>query len=57
MRRMSAPTRRNAFPTTVATLSLRWIIFVGACVVLPLIARYTVFSYLVSRGKAMALEY
>jgi cytochrome d ubiquinol oxidase subunit II len=34
-----------------------WIIFVGACVVLPVIAGYTVFSYLVFRGKATALEY
>jgi cytochrome bd ubiquinol oxidase subunit II len=34
-----------------------WIIFVGACVVLPIIAGYTVFSYLVFRGKATALQY
>ena len=34
-----------------------WIIFVGACVVLPIIAGYTVFSYLVFRGKATALSY
>jgi len=34
-----------------------WIIFVGACVVLPVIAGYTVFSYLVFKGKATALEY
>ena len=34
-----------------------WIIFVGACLVLPVIAGYTVFSYLVFRGKATALEY
>jgi cytochrome d ubiquinol oxidase subunit II len=34
-----------------------WIIFVGACVVLPVIAGYTVFSYLVFRGKATALQY
>ncbi len=34
-----------------------WIIFVGACVVLPVIVGYTVFSYLVFRGKATALEY
>ncbi len=34
-----------------------WIIFVGACVVLPIIAAYTVFSYLVFRGKATALQY
>jgi cytochrome d ubiquinol oxidase subunit II len=33
------------------------IIFVGACVVLPLIAAYSVFSYWVFRGKATALEY
>ena len=34
-----------------------WIIFVGACVVLPVIVGYTVFSYLVFRGKATALQY
>ncbi|MDZ7589244.1 MAG: cytochrome d ubiquinol oxidase subunit II [Rubrivivax sp.] len=34
-----------------------WIIFVGACVVLPVIVGYTVFSYHVFRGKATALEY
>ena len=34
-----------------------WIIFVGACVVLPIIAGYTVLSYLVFRGKATALSY
>ena len=34
-----------------------WIIFVGACVVLPIIAGYTVFSYLVFRGKATVLSY
>lgn len=34
-----------------------WIIFVGACVVLPVIVGYTVFSYRVFRGKATALEY
>ncbi len=34
-----------------------WIIFVGACVVLPLIVGYTVFSYRVFQGKATALEY
>jgi cytochrome d ubiquinol oxidase subunit II len=34
-----------------------WIIFVGTCVVLPIIAGYTVFSYLVFRGKATALQY
>ena len=34
-----------------------WIIFVGACAVLPVIAGYTMFSYLVFRGKATALEY
>ena len=33
------------------------IIFVGACVVLPVIVGYTVFSYRVFRGKATALEY
>ena len=36
--------------------SLR-IIFAGACVVLPLIVGYTVFSYRVFEGKATALEY
>jgi len=34
-----------------------WIIFVGACVVLPVIIGYTVFSYRVFRGKATALQY
>jgi cytochrome d ubiquinol oxidase subunit II len=34
-----------------------WIIFVGACVVLPIITGYTLFSYLVFRGKATALQY
>ena len=34
-----------------------WIIFVGACVVLPVIVGYTVFSYQVFQGKATALEY
>ena len=34
-----------------------WIIFVGACVVLPVIVGYTVFSYRVFQGKATALEY
>jgi cytochrome d ubiquinol oxidase subunit II len=32
-----------------------WIIFVGACVVLPVIAGYTAFSYQVFRGKVTAL--
>jgi cytochrome bd ubiquinol oxidase subunit II len=34
-----------------------WIIFVGACVVLPVIVGYTVFSYRVFQGKATSLEY
>jgi cytochrome d ubiquinol oxidase subunit II len=34
-----------------------WIIFVGACVVLPIIAGYTVFSCLVFPGKTTALQY
>jgi cytochrome bd ubiquinol oxidase subunit II len=34
-----------------------WIIFVGACVVLPVIVGYTVFSYRVFRGKSTVLEY
>jgi cytochrome d ubiquinol oxidase subunit II len=34
-----------------------WIIFVGACVVLPVIVGYTVLSYRVFHGKATALEY
>ncbi|MFN0303823.1 MAG: cytochrome d ubiquinol oxidase subunit II [Burkholderiales bacterium] len=33
------------------------IIFAGACVVLPVIGGYTVFSYWVFRGKATPLEY
>lgn len=33
------------------------IIFVGACIVLPVIAGYSVFSYWVFRGKATTLEY
>lgn len=33
------------------------IIFVGACVVLPVIVGYSVYSYRVFRGKATALEY
>ncbi len=34
-----------------------WIIFVGACIVLPVIVGYTVFSYRVFQGKATTLEY
>ena len=34
-----------------------WIIFVGACIVLPVIVGYTVFSCRVFQGKAKALEY
>ncbi len=34
-----------------------WIIFIGASIVLPIIAAYTVFSYLVFRGKATTLQY
>jgi cytochrome d ubiquinol oxidase subunit II len=34
-----------------------WIIFAGACVVLPVIVGYTVFSYRVFQGKATALQY
>jgi cytochrome d ubiquinol oxidase subunit II len=34
-----------------------WIIFVGACFVLPVIVGYTVISYRVFQGKATALEY
>ena len=34
-----------------------WIIFVGTCVVLPVIVGYTVFSYPVFQGKATVLEY
>jgi DNA-directed RNA polymerase specialized sigma24 family protein len=34
-----------------------WVIFAGACVVLPIIAGYTVFSCLVFRGKATAVQY
>jgi cytochrome d ubiquinol oxidase subunit II len=33
------------------------IIFVGACIVLPVIAGYSIYSYWVFRGKATALEY
>jgi cytochrome d ubiquinol oxidase subunit II len=33
------------------------IVFVGACVVLPVIVGYTVFAYRVFRGKAQALDY
>jgi len=33
------------------------IIFAGACVVLPVIVGYTVFSYRVFQGKATALDY
>ena len=33
------------------------IIFVGACIVLPVIIAYTIFSYRVFRGKATLLEY
>jgi len=33
------------------------IIFIGACVVLPVIIAYTIFSYRVFRGKATVLEY
>jgi cytochrome d ubiquinol oxidase subunit II len=48
--------RLTVWQAASSTESL-WIIFVGACVVLPVIAGYTVFSYLVFRGKATALEY
>ena len=33
------------------------IIFVGACVVLPVIVAYTTFAYKVFSGKAQALDY
>jgi cytochrome d ubiquinol oxidase subunit II len=33
------------------------IIFVGACVVLPVVVAYSVFSYVVFRGKALPLSY
>jgi cytochrome bd ubiquinol oxidase subunit II len=39
-----------------ATESLK-IIFVGACVVLPVIIGYTIFAYRIFRGKAKALSY
>jgi len=48
--------RLTVWQAASSTESL-WIIFVGACVVLPVIAGYTVFSYLVFRGKATALQY
>ena len=34
-----------------------WVIFIGAAVVLPVIAGYTVVAYRVFHGKARALEY
>ena len=34
-----------------------WIIFIGACAVLPVIVGYTVFSDRVFQGKATALGY
>jgi cytochrome d ubiquinol oxidase subunit II len=34
-----------------------WVIFIGAAVVLPVIAGYTVYAYRVFSGKARALEY
>ncbi len=48
--------RMTIWQAASSTESL-WIIFVGACVVLPVIMGYTVFSYLVFRGKATALQY
>jgi cytochrome d ubiquinol oxidase subunit II len=33
------------------------LIFVGACVVLPVIVAYSAFAYWVFRGKATALRY
>ena len=33
------------------------IIFAGACVVLPVIAAYSILAYTVFRGKATALSY
>ncbi|WP_308916665.1 cytochrome d ubiquinol oxidase subunit II [Jannaschia sp. LMIT008] len=34
-----------------------WIIFVGTCVVLPIIGGYTVLAYVIFRGKAQDLRY
>ncbi len=48
--------RLTVWQAASSTESL-WIIFIGACIVLPIIVGYTVFSYLVFRGKATALEY
>ncbi len=48
--------RMTIWQAASSTESL-WIIFVGTCVVLPVIIGYTVFSYRVFQGKATALEY
>ncbi len=48
--------RMTIWQAAAAPESLRFV-FVGACVVLPLVVAYTVFSYRVFWGKARALTY
>ena len=48
--------RLTVWQAASSTESL-WMIFVGACVVLPVIVGYTVFSHPVFAGKATALQY
>lgn len=48
--------RMTIWQAAAATESL-WFVFVGACVVLPVIVAYTIFSYRVFWGKARTLSY
>ena len=48
--------RMTIWQAAAAPASLRFV-FVGACIVLPLIVAYTVFSYRVFWGKARNLTY
>jgi cytochrome d ubiquinol oxidase subunit II len=50
------PERLTIWQAASAPESL-FIIFVGACVVLPVILGYSAFAYWVFRGKAGALRY
>ena len=50
------PNQLTIFDAASAAESLN-IIFIGACLVIPIIACYTVFCYFVFRGKATGLNY
>ncbi len=50
------PNQMTIFDAASAPESLN-IIFIGACLVIPIIACYTVFCYFVFRGKADSLQY